>query len=1172
MKVEELVIDGFKSYATRTVISGWDPQFNCITGLNGSGKSNILDAICFVLGITTMATVRAQNLQDLIYKRGQAGVTKASVTIVFDNSDTATSPIGFEKYAQISVTRQIVLGGTSKYLINGHRAQQQTVQHLFQSVQLNINNPNFLIMQGRITKVLNMKPAEVLALIEEAAGTRMYEDRKEKALKTMAKKDARRQESALLLEEEIKPKLDKLRQEKKSFLEYQHTQSDLERAIKLIVAHDYIMLTQGAQEMTAAIEAIVAEKEAKALAVEQNTHEMGVLEQDIAEVKARQAAEASKDTNVSVLQKQAKAASHEVVRLNTTIDLKRSQLTEEEDSLASLEATDRTEELQKRQAEVDASQRELDAQTQRLDSMTKALESKRELLQSLQTGIASSAGKESGYQRQLAEAREQANDSRVAIDRAQMRISHLTEALKRDAPKVAKAESQNQSVLDKLAGLREAKGALEAEVERLMAVPGADEDWTGKERECMSRIDALSARIDSEKRQASFSEFTYARPHANFSASSVKGFVAELLTIGDENMDKCIALQVAAGGKLFNVVVDNEITGKELLQRGRLKRRVTMIPLNKIAAEGLISAERLAVAQQVAPGRVGRALELVGYSDEVAKAMAYVFGGTLVCVDTETAKKCAYHPQIRAHCVTLEGDHYSPEGTLSGGSQQRSGDLLKKLTSINNLTQELEEARYDLSNIQKSMAQFSKVISERRQLENQLSIREHEIKTGEKQLESSSSASVLRKKQEQEAELHELQESLPTLNQKLEDAIALIGTIERDMADFGKNKGSKLEELAASVEEMAAEVAQHRSVVDEASAAHEDIQVSLEQFMSDITGMKDEAEALKEAIQATRGGLAQLETQQDEARALEASLTQQVEEMMAALHGMDEERRSLEATLQQKRDFHADALVAAKEAEHLHTRKMKELEDASKGATAMEAKYNWVGADAHLFGKPGSHYDYESVDIKQVRRAAGQLEERIKGLGHKVNDKVMNMIDNVEKKEATLRGMIKTIEKDKVKIEQTIVSLNEYKCKALTKTWKKVSEDFGQIFATLLPGSFAKLVLLEGKEITEGLEIKVMLGKIWKESLAELSGGQRSLVALSLILALLQFKPAPMYILDEVDAALDLNHTQNIGHLIKTRFKGSQFIVVSLKEGFFSNANRVFKARFQEGSSSVIAM
>lgn len=131
--------------------------------------------------------------QDLIYKRGQAGVTKASVTIVFDNRDKKRSPIGFEEYATISVTRQIVLGGTTKYLINGHRAQQQTVQNLFQSVQLNINNPNFLIMQGRITKVLNMKAVEILAMIEEAAGTRMFEDRRDKALKTMAKKEMKLQ-------------------------------------------------------------------------------------------------------------------------------------------------------------------------------------------------------------------------------------------------------------------------------------------------------------------------------------------------------------------------------------------------------------------------------------------------------------------------------------------------------------------------------------------------------------------------------------------------------------------------------------------------------------------------------------------------------------------------------------------------------------------------------------------------------------------------------------------------------------------------------------------------------------------------------------------------------------------------------------------------------------------
>jgi hypothetical protein len=128
MFVEELVLDGFKSYATRTVISGWDPEFNAITGLNGSGKSNILDSICFVLGISNLSQVkmflppflmlsyeqvRATNLQDLVYKRGQAGVTKASVTIVFNNSDKKQSPIGFEQCDKITVTRQVCISQMS---------------------------------------------------------------------------------------------------------------------------------------------------------------------------------------------------------------------------------------------------------------------------------------------------------------------------------------------------------------------------------------------------------------------------------------------------------------------------------------------------------------------------------------------------------------------------------------------------------------------------------------------------------------------------------------------------------------------------------------------------------------------------------------------------------------------------------------------------------------------------------------------------------------------------------------------------------------------------------------------------------------------------------------------------------------------------------------------------
>ena len=235
----------------------------------------------------------------------------------------------------------------------------------------------------------------------------------------------------------------------------------------------------------------------------------------------------------------------------------------------------------------------------------------------------------------------------------------------------------------------------------------------------------------------------------------------------------------------------------------------------------------------------------------------------------------------------------------------------------------------------------------------------------------------------------------------------------------------------------------------------------------------------------------------------------------------------------------------------------------------MESEHEWIADEKESFGRAKTPYDFAGQNIAECKSSLKNLTERFQGMRKKINPKVMNMIDSVEKKEASLKNMMKTVVRDKRKIEETIQSLDEYKKEALRKTWEKVNGDFGHIFADLLPGSFAKLDPPEHKTISDGLEVKVSLGGVWKQSLTELSGGQRSLIALSLILALLQSKPAPMYILDEVDAALDLSHTQNIGRLIRTRFRGAQFIVVSLKDGMFQNANRIFRTRFVDGTSVV---
>jgi len=164
---------------------------------------------------------------------------------------------------------------------------------------------------------------------------------------------------------------------------------------------------------------------------------------------------------------------------------------------------------------------------------------------------------------------------------------------------------------------------------------------------------------------------------------------------------------------------------------------------------------------------------------------------------------------------------------------------------------------------------------------------------------------------------------------------------------------------------------------------------------------------------------------------------------------------------------------------------------------------------------------------------------------------------------------LKIVEKDKIKIYEILDELEVKNRHDLQKFLNRVNIGFGKIFSSVLPDAQARLKQTNPNDITAGLEICVAFNGLWKESLEELSGDQRSLVALSLVLAMSLFKPAPLYILDEVDGTLDLSHTQNIGKMLKQHFKQSQFIVVSHKDGMLSNANVLFRTQFVDGSSAV---
>ena len=818
MRVVEIVIDGFKSYAVRTVISGWDESFNSITGLNGSGKSNILDAICFVLGITSMSTVRAQNiqasqllkfffiwqrsyLQDLIYKRGQAGVTKASVTIVFENRDKKKSPIGFEEYGQISVTRQIVLGGTSKYLINGHRAQQQTVQNLFQSVQLNINNPNFLIMQGRITKVLNMKAVEILAMIEEAAGTRMFEDRKDKAFKTMAKKELKVQEITELLREEIEPKLEKLRTEKRAFLDFQQTQSDLERLTRLVVAHDYLKNKEKLKQSASDLEA----KKQRASALEHSAKRLKIeivhLEEDMEKVKAARERELRKGGKFQALEEAVKSHSHEAVRLATVFDLKRTSMTEEKERSKGYQKSvkDLQAQVKEKSKLYEKLQSQYDSAKSDLDKQTTEVETKEELLQTLQTGVASREGQESGYQGQLQDAKNRVSATATEQEQARLKITHLEKRIKEDEPRAKKAKEQNSGLLKDLETLKTQAKKLEADLTKLGFEAGREEAIYQQEVSLQQDIRTLREQADAMKRKVANIDFNYSDPSPGFDRSRVKGLVAQLFTLDKGKTRAGTALEICAGGRLYNVVVDSAQTGTQLLQNGKLKKRVTIIPLNKINVFRA-SAEKIAAAQKLAPGKVDLALSLVGYDDQVSAAMEYVFGSTLVCEDAETAKKVTFDPAVRLKSVTLEGDVYDPSGTLSGGSSPNSSGVLVTLQKLNDITKELDAREAELDVLQAKMAQEKKKTDSSRKAKQDFDLKSHEIKLTEEQIGGNSSSSIIQAVEEMKVNIEQLKEDMAGARVRQAEASKDIKRIEKDIKDFDNNKDDKLAELQSSLD------------------------------------------------------------------------------------------------------------------------------------------------------------------------------------------------------------------------------------------------------------------------------------------------------------------------------------------------------------------------------------
>ncbi|NXF80379.1 SMC2 protein, partial [Sclerurus mexicanus] len=1180
MYIKSIVLEGFKSYAQRTEVRDFDPLFNAITGFNGSGKSNILDSICFVLGISNLSQVRASSLQDLVYKSGQAGITKAVVSIKFDNSDKSQSPLGFEAYDEIIITRQVVVGGRSKYLINGVNASNNRVQDLFCSVGLNVNNPHFLIMQGQITKVLNMKPPEILAMIEEAAGTRLYECKKKAVQKTIEKKEAKLKNIQTVLAEEINPTLEKLRQERASYLEYQKLVRETEHLDRYCIAYNFFLAEETKVSSVDVLKEMQSDIEKLQESMAETEQKVRELNENITEM------EKDKDKEVGGTLRALEAALSESQRVNTkarsALDLKKQNLKSEEMKYKELVARMQKDSkaLASKEQEVKKMEKELNALQEESEKDADALAAAQKHFNAVSAGLSrNNNGEEATLSGQMMICKNEIDKAVTEAKQAQMKLNYARKELKTKETEVKNMDEGYKKDQKAFEAVEKMKKTLENQMKELNYTEEKEEALVAKKKALISDISRLRELYEGLMAKFPHLQFEYKHPEKNWNPNHVKGPVVSLIIVKD--LSKAKALEAVAGGKLYNIIVDTEVTGKKLLEKGELKHRYTIIPLNKISAR-CIQADTVKLAQSLA-GRdnLHLALALVAYESELQKAMEYVFGTTLICNNMDNAKKVTFDKRIMTRSVTLDGDVFDPQGTLHGGNcwfysynnilcaSSQAAPILSKLQEMKDVEVELKTKESELGTVENELASLKKVAEKYRQLKQQWEMKSEEAELLQKKLHQSAYH-----KQEEEllalkktiAECEETLNKTEESKKKAEDKYKVLeNKVKNAEAECVKERKNAEKEL---------DVAKKKA--DASSKKIKDTQQEAEALVLELEELKQEQASCKQQITAAEEAIKSYQEQVDVMAAEVAKTEESVEKSqkelakqkeVIALH--DNAIKDKSEEMVKYREQNNELQLKIKELEHDISKRQQEAADAAAKVTKMLKEHEWIASERQFFGQPNTAYDFKSNNPKEAIKKLQKLQEHIEKLGRNVNTRAMNLLSDTEERYNDLMKKKRIVENDKLKILAVIEELDQKKNEALDIAWKKVNEDFGSIFSTLLPGAKAMLTASKTNNVLDGMAFKVALGNTWKENLTELSGGQRSLVALSLILAMLLFKPAPVYILDEVDAALDLSHTQNIGLMLQTHFRHSQFVVVSLKDGMFSNANVLYRTKFVDGVSTI---
>lgn len=1180
MRLKKLYIHGFKSFADRVEMT-FEHGVTGVVGPNGCGKSNISDAVRWVLGEQSARQLRGSRMEDVIFNgtEKRRRMAYCEVTLTFDNEDRSLP----SDYTEVAVTRRVFRTGESEYLLNGAACRLKDVVDLFRDTGIGRDGYS-IVGQGRVGEILSQKSEDRRQVFEEAAGIVKYKARKSEAEKRLDNTEQNLSRIADIISE-LESRLEPLRlqsEDARKYLAMREEQKGLDLNVFLIRSERY-------QEKIAELR-LTAESMRETLA--QNEREQQALNERRESVqnqlseREERAAELRESLQALIQKVEAQEGQANVLRERLAASRREQARVEDEKRAAEEGETGMRRRIETLEGEIAREGEAVAAREERQAALDRALEEAETAAARLETEAEDAKERVIRFMNDMGDVKSE-----------QARLTALGEAIDRQLASLsAGAEEDSRVAADLTRAVEDAEGVWDEENDRLKALNEAAREISERTRragEEYERLTAESQKLLSIKQelgsrlklltemQRDYEGYNLSVKQVLMEAerrggAGVHGVVASILH-APQKLER--ALDMVLGGTLQNVVVDRDEDAKAMIEYLKRNRygRATFLPISSIRGRTLDMGERRVLSM---PGCVGLASEMVTYDPVYRGIVENLLGRTVIAEDLNSGIAIQRAGRYQFRLVTLDGDVMHSGGSMTGGSVQsrmtsllsREREITESAENMKKLSEKLAQAQNQLKKGEEERAALKK---ERAQLFDDVHQQEIAVTRAEDHL--ARAREELNGHTGRAARVNEARAQLAEQKAEILSQLDALGQRRETTEDEGEALRKKAQALQTSLSEKRAALNAQRQEAGDARVALATAKRGFEALKQDLSRLNaqkgDAARALAEAAESLRALACRL-------KADEEALTTEEGRLELARRGLngaredfqraDESRLKAQTELKEISESAERLRVATEEFTDRSHRAEMALSRAENDLEQMTAR---IWEDYQLTYEGAEPFRDPDFKLAESEKRLNTLRAAIRAMGP-VNVSAMDEYRETSERYTELSAQRDDLERAKNDLMGIISELTGKMETQFRAQFEQLDVYFRQTFTELFGGGRAELRLEDPKDaLNTGIEIVAQPPGKKLQMLSLLSGGERALTAIAILFAMLKLKPTPFCILDEIEAALDDANIDNFAEYLQTYSNKTQFVVVTHRKGTMSRCDALYGVAMEEkGVSKLVSV